>query len=78
MLPAAAARFWTQRLEPMCVLAVGIGLVSGAVGLLVSYHLSVASGPAIILTAGAFYGLSLLFGSRGLIAGRGITRHRTA
>ncbi len=78
MLPAAAARFWTRRLEPMCVLAVAIGLVSNAVGLLVSFHLSVASGPAIILTAGAIYGVSLIAAPRGLIASRVVTRHRTA
>jgi zinc/manganese transport system permease protein len=78
MLPAAAARFWTRRLETMCALAVGIGLVSNVVGLLVSYHLSVASGPAIILTAGAIYGVSLAFGPRGLIANRIVTRHRMA
>lgn len=78
MLPAAAARFWTQRLEPMCALAVGVGLVSSVVGLLLSYHLSVASGPAIILTAGAIYILSLVFGTRGLFAARGVSRHRTA
>lgn len=78
MLPAAAARFWTHRLQPMCALAIAIGLVSNVVGLLVSYHLSVASGPAIILTAGAFYGLSLVFAPRGLIAGHVVTRHRAA
>jgi zinc/manganese transport system permease protein len=78
MLPAAAARFWTQRLEPMCGLAIGVGLVSNLAGLLISFHLSVASGPAIILTAGAVYGLSLVFGPRGLIAGRIAARHRTA
>ena len=78
MLPAAAARFWTHRLEPMCALAIAIGLVSNVVGLLVSYHLSVASGPAIILTAGAVYGLSLVLAPRGLILSRVATRHRTA
>jgi zinc/manganese transport system permease protein len=78
MLPAAAARFWSRRLEPMCLIAIGIGLVSNLVGLLVSFHLGVASGPAIILTAGAIYGISLLFGSRGLVAGRLATGHRTA
>jgi zinc/manganese transport system permease protein len=78
MLPAAAARFWTRQLEPMCLLAIGIGLFSNAVGLLISYHLSVASGPAIILTAGAVYGLSLAFGTHGLIVGRLVGRHRTA
>jgi len=78
MLPAAAARFWAGRLEPMCLLAVCIGLASSAVGLLVSYHLSVPSGPAIILTAGAFYLLSLLFAPHGLLATQLAGRHRTA
>jgi zinc/manganese transport system permease protein len=78
MLPAAASRFWTHRLQSMCALSIAIGLVSNFVGLLVSYHLSVASGPAIILTAGVVYGLSLLFAPRGLIAGRIVTRHRAA
>jgi zinc/manganese transport system permease protein len=78
MLPAAAARFWTRRLEPMCAIAIGIGLVSNAAGLLVSYHLSFASGPAIILTAGVIYGVSLFFGTRGLIASRIVLRHRAA
>jgi zinc/manganese transport system permease protein len=78
ILPAAAARFWTPRLETMCVLAVAIGIVANLIGLLVSYHLSVASGPAIILTAGVIYTLSLLFGSRGVVAARIVSRHRTA
>ena len=34
MLPAAAARFWSVRVEPMCVLAVLIGFVSCVAGLL--------------------------------------------
>jgi zinc/manganese transport system permease protein len=78
MLPAAAARFWARRLGTMCGLAILIGLVSNAAGLLVSYHLSVASGPAIILTAGVIYGVSLIFGTRGLIASRLTFRHRIA
>lgn len=78
MLPAAAARFWTQRLEPMCAVAVGVGIVANVVGLLVSYHLSVASGPAIILTAGAIYVASLLFAPRGIVMSRLTPRHRVA
>lgn len=78
MLPAAAARFWVRRLEPMCALAIAIGLISNAAGLLVSFHLSVASGPAIILTAGAIYCASIVFGTRGLIATRVVLRHRAA
>jgi len=78
VLPAASARFWTRRLDSMCAVAVGLGLTSNLLGLLMSYHLSVASGPAIVLTAGAFYGLSLVFGRHGLLAQRPKWRHRAA
>jgi zinc/manganese transport system permease protein len=70
LLPAAAARFWARDLLPMCGLAVAIGLVSSAAGLLLSYHLSVASGPAIVLSAGVLYGASLLFAPRGVLRSR--------
>lgn len=62
MLPATAARFWAREVWPMCVAASGIGFASGAIGLLVSYHLNLASGPAIVLTAGGFYIVSLSVG----------------
>jgi zinc/manganese transport system permease protein len=79
MLPAAAARFWVTRLEALCVVAIGIGVTSSYLGLLLSYHLSVPSGPAIILTAGAIYLLSLLVGNRGVIRTRLVPpRHRIA
>lgn len=79
MLPAAAARFWVRSLEGMCALAIGIGAVSSYFGLLVSYHLSVASGPAIILVAGAIYVTSLFFGRRGVVFTRVTSpRHRVA
>ena len=55
MLPAAAARFWVRSLEALCVVAIGIGMVSSYLGLLVSYHWSIPSGPAIILVAGVIY-----------------------
>ncbi len=79
ILPAAAARFWVARTGHMCVLAVGIGALSSAAGLLVSYHLGIASGPAIILTAGGLYLLSMAVGRRGLIGTRiRAYRHRAA
>jgi zinc/manganese transport system permease protein len=79
MLPAVAARFWTTRVGPMCVVAVAIGIVSCTGGLLISYHASVPSGPAIILSAGAIYVLSILLGTRGLLRMRvQAHRHRTA
>jgi zinc/manganese transport system permease protein len=79
MLPAAGARFWVRGLEATIGLAVGIGVASAYIGLLVSYHLSLPSGPAIILVAGAAYVLSLLFGRRGLLLARTRSpRHRIA
>ncbi|MEQ1902016.1 MAG: zinc ABC transporter permease AztB [Devosia sp.] len=79
MLPAAAARFWVRSLEAVVALAIGIGVLSAYLGLIVSYRLEVASGPAIILVAGALYLLSLVFGRRGLVFSRRVsTRHRIA
>jgi len=79
MLPAAAARFWVQRLEALCLVAIGIGVASSYLGLLLSYYLSVPSGPAIILVAGAIYLFSLLVGNRGVIRTRLVPpRHRIA
>jgi zinc/manganese transport system permease protein len=49
----------------MIVIAVVSGVVSGYAGLLFSYHMSVPSGPAIILVAGVIYAFSVLFGRVG-------------
>jgi zinc/manganese transport system permease protein len=62
MLPAIAARFWARDITTMITIAVAVGAVSGYAGLLLSYHASFPSGPAIILVAGTIYGLSVLFG----------------
>lgn len=79
MLPAAAARFWTVRVETMCLFAVAIGMISGVAGLLISYHFVLPSGPSIILFAGVFYLASLLFGPRGVITAHlRPQRHRTS
>ena len=79
MLPAAAARFWTSRVETMSLLAVAIGMASSVAGLLASYHAALPSGPAIIFAAGAIYLFSLAFGWRGVVASRlRPHRHRTA
>jgi zinc/manganese transport system permease protein len=65
VLPAAAARFWSADITLMTVLATTIGIVSGAVGLLLSFHLELPAGPAIILVAGAAYLTSLALGQEG-------------
>jgi zinc/manganese transport system permease protein len=65
MLPAAASRFWSSDITLMMILSILIGIASGAAGLLLSYHAELPAGPAIILTAGAFYAASLVFGREG-------------
>ena len=49
----------------MALSAAGIGFAAAYVGLLVSFHADVPSGPAIILTASATYTVSLLVGREG-------------
>ncbi|MHC5653712.1 zinc ABC transporter permease AztB [Stappia sp. ICDLI1TA098] len=79
ILPAAAARFWVNRVAAMCLVAIGIGLLASASGLLLSYHASLPSGPAIILSAGAVYFASVLLAPRGVLLSRlPRTAHRTA
>lgn len=68
MLPAIAARFWTQNLSVLCLLATAIAIVCCYFGTLFSYHYgAIPSGPAIILFAGFFYVVSLLFGRHGSV-----------
>lgn len=65
MLPAAAARFWAERVWSMAAIASGVAFAAGWAGLLLSYHFDLPSGPAIILVAGAAYLLSLALGTVG-------------
>jgi zinc/manganese transport system permease protein len=46
-------------------LAAAIALLASYIGLLLSYHYSLPSGPAIILVAGGFYIISVVFGPQG-------------
>jgi zinc/manganese transport system permease protein len=65
ILPAVIARFWARDITGMIGIAIGSALLCGYAGLLVSYHVNLPSGPAIILVAGALYAASLLFGRVG-------------
>jgi zinc/manganese transport system permease protein len=60
LLPAAAARCWTNKPGLMMAVASAVGMLSSYAGLLLSYHRNLPSGPAIVMAAGALYGVSLL------------------
>jgi len=62
MLPAIAARHWSGALSGQVRGAVLIACLSSLGGLIVSYHLDIPAGPAIVLVAGGFWLLSLVFG----------------
>ena len=64
MLPAAAARFWVRELWSLCAASSVLALASGLLGLLLSYHLDIPSGPAIVLVAGLVYLASVILGPR--------------
>jgi zinc/manganese transport system permease protein len=64
MLPAAAARFWVRELWSLSATSSVLALASGLLGLLLSYHLDIPSGPAIVLVAGLVYLASVALGPR--------------
>ncbi len=69
MLPALAARFWADDVSRIVLIAAAFAIAASLFGLLLSFHLEIASGPAIVLTAAALYLVSIVAGSRsGLIA----------
>ena len=65
MLPAVSARLWHDTLPAQLVNSSVQAALAGYLGLMLSYYTSVPSGPVIIVCAGGFYFLSLLFAPRG-------------
>jgi manganese/zinc/iron transport system permease protein len=76
IIPAVAARFWTDRSTRMIWVAGGIGGASGYLGAVVSASApAMPTGPIIVLIAAAIFIFSLLFApKRGVLAA--IVRHR--
>jgi zinc/manganese transport system permease protein len=79
ILPAATARFWVRDIGALILVAMGLAFAGGVVGLLLSYHLGLPAGPAIILTIGVAYLVSLMIGREGVLTTRwSATRHLDA
>lgn len=67
ILPALAAKFWARTLDGILPLAMIVAIVTSYAGLLLSYHFSLPSGPAIVLCGGVIAMLSALFGRYGSV-----------
>ncbi|MGJ4941537.1 metal ABC transporter permease [Bradyrhizobium sp. HKCCYLS1011] len=65
ILPAGIARFWSRDITPMICIAVAAAILSGYIGLVLSFQTRIPSGPAIILVAALIYLGSVLFGRVG-------------
>lgn len=74
MLPAAAARFWAGEVATLAAASSAIAFASAYAGLLLSYHVNLPSGPAIILIAGGVYIVSVVAGPRGSLWARFLPR----
>ena len=60
LLPAAASRAWKLGAAASMALATAFGLAASVAGLLISYHANLPSGPAIVLSGGVLFAMSLL------------------
>ncbi|MCH2200387.1 MAG: metal ABC transporter permease [Fuerstiella sp.] len=80
IIPAAAARFWTDRLSYMMTVSAGIGGVSGATGTLFSANMTqMPTGPLVVLTSAVLFVISWMFApKRGWLWNRGVSEEEMA
>src|SRR5690606_42010822 len=64
VIPAATANMLGKTLGRVALIVLGLGVLGAALGLLLSYHLDVASGATIILTLAAAFAAALLLRRR--------------
>jgi zinc/manganese transport system permease protein len=76
ILPAAGARFWVRDIGPLMAVAFAFAVAASVAGLLLSYHFGLPSGPAIVLSLGAVYAVSLVMGPEGSLLARNWPRSR--
>ncbi len=78
VIPATVARMLTNSFSRMLWLATSIGAVTGFVGMILSYHLDVQSGPTIVLTGATLFALTFIgTGMRGLRRTAGLSEGAT-
>ena len=75
--PAIAAQQWTQSYGKMLGLAGVFGMVAAFIGTLLSTAISnIATGPMIVVVLTAIALLSLVFGTKGILADKLYTSHK--
>jgi ABC-type Mn2+/Zn2+ transport system permease subunit len=74
VVPAAVGRLLTRSFGPLLATGAGVGVATAVVGLFVSYHGNVASGPSIVLTGTAVFAVAAVITS--LSTGSAVRRAR--
>ena len=64
LLPAVSAYLWCDHFGRLLALSVGLALLCSVAGILVSYHLGIASGAAVVLCLGVVFLVSVLASPR--------------
>ncbi|HSK34036.1 MAG TPA: metal ABC transporter permease [Propionicimonas sp.] len=70
VIPAVVARLLTHSFARLLPFATAIGAFCGFTGMIASYHLDVASGPAIVLTGGLLFSIVYLATAGRRVGGR--------
>jgi ABC-type Mn2+/Zn2+ transport system permease subunit len=75
ILPAAAARFWTDRLGVMLILSAAFGTTMGLAGTAISIKVEkIPTGPIIVVAGAAIFLISMLFAPRRGAIARGLSQ----
>ncbi len=67
--PAAAAYQLTYSMKRMFLLSAGFGVLSGWIGLLISYLFNVPSGATIVVTSSVIFGIAAIFSPKRRVKG---------
>ncbi len=77
VIPAAAARFWTEKMASMTLISAAIGTAGGVIGAAMSALFSrLPSGAMIVLVCTTFFAISMLFGPQRGVLIRTLRRRR--
>ncbi|MDK2972569.1 MAG: zinc/manganese transport system permease protein [Candidatus Sumerlaeota bacterium] len=75
LLPAASATLWFRHWGRTLAMSAVLAVLGSALGLFLSFHLSIPSGPAVVGVLGVFFLLSVLVGPQSGLFGGGSRRH---